>query len=91
MDAKQWPGAVCVQNNIFVHDGNPPLEYFMCDVSEAVGDDVRCWIRDVQTFAIQCKQYSACLVAGGWAQGVICLVWAYVVCSAYSMLWARRV
>lgn len=41
------------QNNVYAHDGNPPLSSFQCDTSEVVSrDSVECTIMDVAVNAL---------------------------------------
>jgi hypothetical protein len=40
-------------NNVWYHDGSPPLSYFSCDVSGVTGDNVTCTISDVQINSIR--------------------------------------
>lgn len=41
------------QNNVYAHDGNPPLSSFQCDTSEVVStDSVLCTITDVAVNAL---------------------------------------
>lgn len=42
-----------MQNNVFFHDGNPPLAYFACDKSGVTGSGVGCSVVDVQGSGIR--------------------------------------
>lgn len=41
------------QNNLFSHNGNPPLRYFTCFTRDVVGTNVRCWVEDVLASSVK--------------------------------------
>ena len=51
---RDWPD-IPYQNNVFMHDGNPDISYFDCDVSKATGQNVSCIITDAKISSIKGK------------------------------------
>jgi hypothetical protein len=77
----RWPGGTPVDNNLYTHDGNPPLSFFTCSAAAVTNAEMpKCEVRDAGIVEdskliehAPCSQHGhcngqtgACLCDSGW-------------------------